>query len=132
MTDSPSQTLRRGPVMATVFAFALVALAGCAAFPFVGPTCGPGDTDVGGITGNASAVHVKGELVSHNASMLIVDDGTGQAMVPLESGLGSEVATGDCIIVEGAAASMDDGEYEALVLYETLYKEEVVVGDEAR
>lgn len=121
---------KRGPILLAVVV--LAALSGCAAFPFVGPTCGPGDTDVGTITDNTSEVHVKGELVRHNTSALVIDDGTGQAFVPLSGGLGDRVETGDCLIANGAAAPMDDSEYEALVLYSDLYKEEVVVGEEAR
>lgn len=133
MTDAgPRVPGRRGPTLATALVLALVALAGCAAFPFVGPTCGPGDTDVGAITGNVSEVHVKGELTHLNATTLLVDDGTGQAVIPVGEDLSGEVSTGDCVIATGAATSLDGGDHEALVLYSTLSKEEVVVGEEAR
>lgn len=130
MTGRSALPARRVAALAAVALLAL--LAGCASFPFVGPTCGPGDTDVGAIDGNATNVHVKGELVHENASTLIVDDGTGQAVVPMGESVSGQVETGDCIIATGAAATLEDGEHEALVLYETLQKEEVVVGDEAR
>lgn len=108
----------------------LAALSGCAAFPFVGPTCGPGHTDIGAIAGNVSDVHVKGELTHYNDSLLVVDDGTGQAVLPQIGGdVSGEVSTGDCIVARGSAAQYDDGEYEALVVYSELYKEEYVVED---
>lgn len=112
----------------------LVGLAGCAAFPYVGPTCGPGDTDIGTITGNASDLHLKGEVTHVNESLLVLDDGTGEAAVLLfDAGVSEQVSTGDCVIARNAVATAEtDRSYDVVVLTGDLLREDIVVEDERR
>lgn len=124
--DPPRRGLAAGLVVA------LVLLTGCAAFPYVGPTCGPGGTDIGAIEGNVSDVEIKGELAAVNETALIIDDKTGQAVVYSMNDVSGEVSPGDCVIARGGVAQeTDDGEYEAVMVPEVLLKEEWVVEDEA-
>lgn len=118
--------------LVTVGVLLAVALSGCAAFPYVGPTCGPGETDIGTISDNATGVHVKGEVAHVNRSVLVIDDGTGQAGILLfDEGVSGQVAEGDCVIADNAvAAPADDRSEDVIVLTGDLYKEEVVVEDE--
>lgn len=121
---------RRG--LAVGLVVALVLLTGCAAFPYVGPTCGPGGTDIGAIEGNVSDVEIKGELAAVNETTLVIDDKTGQAVVYSMDDVSGEVSPGDCVIARGGVAQeTDDGEYEAVMVPEVLLKEEWVVEDEA-
>lgn len=121
---------RRG--LAVGLVVALVLLTGCAAFPYVGPTCGPGGTDIGAIEGNVSDVEIKGELAAVNETTLVIDDKTGQAVVYSMDDVSGEVSPGDCVIARGGVAQeTDDGEYEAVMIPEVLLKEEWVVEDEA-
>lgn len=121
---------RRG--LAAGLVVALVLLTGCAAFPYVGPTCGPGGTDIGAIEGNVSDIEIKGELAAVNETTLVVDDKTGQAVVYTIDDVSGEVSPGDCIIARGGfAQETDGGEYEAEMVPEVLLKEEWVVEDEA-
>lgn len=109
----------------------VAALSGCAAFPFVGPTCGPGEVDIGSLSGNATAIEIKGEVTAVNETLLVLDDGTGDAAVPLlDRGVTAEVEPGDCVIARGAATEAADRPQDVLVVYTELLKEELVLEDE--
>lgn len=115
-------------------AFALAALvvlgtlSGCAAYPFVGPTCGPGEVDIGTISGNVTGISIKGEVTAVNETMLILDDGTGDAAIPLlDRGVSAEVESGDCVIARGAATESPDRPQDVAVIYTELLKEEIVI-----
>lgn len=115
-------------LVAPVLVLAL-ALSGCAALPLVGPGCGPGETDIGAIEGDASEVQIKGEVTKLNASAMILDDGTGQAQLVLTQDLSGQVSPGDCVIARGPAEGQSDGDREAVMVPTELFKEEVVVED---
>lgn len=108
----------------------LTALAGCAAFPFVGPTCGLGETDVGTVDGDASDVSFKGEVTAVDDTRFVLDDGTGETAVLLVGYDSSRVSTGDCVVAHGSAAERETGDSEVLPVPTELYGEEVVVEDE--
>lgn len=122
--------VRRAFALAAVVVVA--ALSGCAAFPFVGPTCGPGGTDIGAIGQNATGMHLKGEVTHVNSSVLVIDDGTGEADVALfDAGVAGQVEQGDCVIAERAVVMpATDRPEDVLVLGGDLYKEELVLEDE--
>lgn len=113
--------------MAVVGILILVLLSGCAAFPFVGPSCGPGDRDIGNIKPGDN-VSIKGEVIERSHDMFVIDDGTGEAKI--RGGIPGEISKGDCIIVKGAAMETNDTDYDANVVYTELYKEEVVLEEE--
>jgi hypothetical protein len=115
--------------IAALTVVALAVLSGCAAYPFVGPSCGPGESDIGVVGENASGVEIKGEVTSSNGTMFVLDDGTGQARVLPLSGVPSEVSSGDCIIVESVTTTDDADGADVLVVPSTIWKEEVVVED---
>lgn len=121
---------RRGLALA---ALVLVAgLSGCAAFPFVGPTCGPGETDIGAIGENATDVALKGEVTHVNRSVLVIDDGTGQAaIVLLDADVAGQVEEGDCVSAERAVVvPATDRPEDVLVVDGALYKEALVPQDD--
>lgn len=118
-------------------AFALAALvvvgtlSGCAAYPFVGPACGPGEVDIGSLSGNVTAIEIKGEVTAINETVLVLDDGTGDAAIPLfDRGVSTEVETGDCVIARGAATESPDRPQDVVVIYTELLEEEIVLEDE--
>lgn len=121
---------RRGPALATVVIVA--GLAGCAAFPFVGPACGPGGTDIGAIDENATGVALKGEVTHLNSSVLVIDDGTGQAAIALyDAGVADQVEAGDCVIAERAVVvPATERPEDVLVVDGALYTEEFAPEDE--
>lgn len=109
----------------------VAALSGCAAFPFVGPTCGPGEVDIGTLSENVTAMEIKGEVTAVNETLLVLDDGTGDAAIPLmDRGVSTEVETGDCVIARGAATEAPDRPQDVVVIYTELLKEEVVLENE--
>lgn len=120
------------PAVALAAVVVLGTLSGCAAFPFVGPTCGPGETDIGTIGENATGVHLKGEVTHVNASVLVIDDGTGQAAVALyDAGVAGQVEPGDCVIAERAIVRpVSDRPEDVLVLDSALYTEEIVIEED--
>lgn len=99
-------------------------LSGCAALPLVGPSCGPGETDIGAVEGNVSSAEIKGELRSLNDSVMVIDDGTGQAELLVVGDLRRDVSAGDCIIARGEATADADGEREVVMIPSELYREE--------
>lgn len=121
---------RRGFALAAVVVVS--GLSGCAAFPFVGPTCGPGEVDIGTLSGNVTGIDIKGEVTAINETVLVLDDGTGDAAIPLlDRGVSDEVEAGDCIIARGAAAEAPDRPQDVVVIYTELLKEEVVLEEGA-
>lgn len=95
----------------------LTLLTGCSTLGFGGPVCGPGDTEIGSIDGNASNVHVKGELTSINETELVVDDGSGTVeILTLSDSVSGKVSTGDCIIARGQASTLDNSSHDALLI----------------
>ena len=106
----------------------LTFLSGCAAFPFVGPTCGPGEMDIDNLdSGNSTSI--KGEVTAVNDGTFVIDDGTGEAQIVVGD-VPSEVSGGDCIIARGYANSTGGGEYDAQMIPTELLEEELVIKDE--
>lgn len=101
-------------------------LSGCAAFPFVGPSCGPGETDIGAVDGDGSQVKIKGEVTAINDTRVVLDDGTGSATVMLVGYRPGQFSSGDCIIAQGAVATVD-GPNDVVMVPTDMWREEVVV-----
>lgn len=114
----------------SVVAIAVVCIAvlsGCAAYPFVGPSCGPGDTDIGAATDGGGDVRIKGEVTAMHDNRFVLDDGTGQATIVPLRGVPSEVSTGDCIIAEGQPSTSTDGNADISMVPTVLLEEEVTI-----
>jgi hypothetical protein len=105
---------RRG---ATVCVLLSVALAGCAGVPFLGASCGPGETELGSIDGSAENVTVEGEVTDVRAGALVLDDETGTAEVlVIDENATSSVETGDCLLVDGTASQTDESEQDVVMV----------------
>jgi len=94
-----------------------VLLAGCSGVPFLGSSCGPGETELGSIGGNATDVSIEGELTAVRDSALVVDDGTGTAEVLVLDGNATErFETGDCVVVEGTGSQTSESEQDVVLV----------------
>lgn len=92
------RTRRFGIVLSVVI---VAALAGGTTVSSGSPdrVCGLGDTAIVEVDRGVSAVSISGEVTERTASQLIVDDGTGTALVYADS----NATSGDCITVSGLA-----------------------------
>ena len=107
-TDRPT-----GVVAAAVCLLLTAGLAGCSGVSGPDSSCGPGETTIDSIDGNASDITVEGELTSVNESSLVLDDGTGTAeILLLDPNRSDNFETGDCVVATGnggeSAASPQD------------------------
>jgi len=77
-----------------------VSLAGCGLF---GGGCGPGDTEIGEVSGTNGTVSVTGEVNVTEDNGFTITDGTGEAVVVSDE----DVSEGDCVTVEGETSDTD-------------------------
>ena len=94
-----------------------VVLAGCSGVPFVGSSCGPGETELGSIDGTAENITVEGELTEIRDGAVVVDDGTGTAEVLVLNGNATDgFETGDCLLVTGTASQTGESEQDVVMV----------------
>lgn len=119
-----SETKTKKTVLAGCLLLAAV-IAGCSSIPGLGSSCGPGDTEIGEISGNVSDVNVKGELTAINNNSLVIDDGTGTAeLILVDESVKNEVEEGDCLIANGTAGPSEESDEDVVVVPFELFVEE--------
>lgn len=125
----PSSETNRWP-LAVAALLVVTLLSGCAAFPMVGPSCGPGETDIADVGQDTAQFTLKGSAKDLNDTGFAIDDGTGDAWV-VAPRAAEQISGGACIIVMGGELrTTDSGQYDAFVVPEELLKEEYVIEDE--
>ncbi|WP_181687305.1 OB-fold nucleic acid binding domain-containing protein [Halorhabdus salina] len=126
--DGSISTHRRSLLVGTLLA--MTVLTGCAAYPFVGPTCGPGEDDIGTVAPNESGVDIKGEVTAIGESTFTLDDGTGTAQIMPVDSVPREVSDGDCVIARGETIEATTDNHDIGMVSQGLWKEEYVIEDE--
>jgi hypothetical protein len=82
-----------------------VALAGCEGTP-----CPPGETAIAEVPSGGEDVAVGGSISEFTSSRIVVDDGTGRALLVSLDGYDTSVAgVGDCIVARGDVVSGGTG-----------------------
>jgi hypothetical protein len=107
----------RSPVLTLAVACTVV-LAGCAAVPGFGDEeCGPGETAIDDVEDGAN-VTVTGTLQSINETSVVIDDGTGTALLVTDRTFNTSVASPEgCVTASGTGVNdTDSNRYNATIL----------------
>ncbi|QGN07698.1 hypothetical protein Hrd1104_10570 [Halorhabdus sp. CBA1104] len=101
------------------------AVAGCAAYPFVEPTCGPGEHDIGTLSAGEESVQIKGTVTAVGNATVTVDDGTGSAQVRLSEDVPRLLRDGKCVIVRAETVSDANGTDDAVLASVQLFDDDM-------
>jgi hypothetical protein len=104
---------RRGAALAVLAVVALVGVAGC-----VDSRCGPGETAIENVAVNATdEVTVEGTIAELSESRIVLDDGTGQALLVAIEGYDTSTASeGDCAVATGTVVDPStSAEYDVVL-----------------